>query len=372
MSSPEMNKARVEEMMSQVQWTIAPTDPISEALGKMKKHNIMEIPVVEGSRLKGFIKIRTLAKRRKIPLNAQTKSFMVAPPRVKPKDRIADTVEKLITRDYASLPVTVNNNLTGLISRRDIIKGILGDPILESMNVESIMNFAPFTLDPKDGVFRAIAQLELAGEPAAAVVDERNRYLGMVTSTSLATMMELPASRKKAGQMGQRGQKNRDVGSVAFMTITLTRRDPISKAAKALIDLELPTIFVLDGGEIAGSVSEIDILEVLLRGKERTGPLIQIAGVEEMRLMDARDLNDIIGRYIARIEKLADVNAVTVRIKHHHQQRDEDKYTVNVKVTTRNEVVAREGYNYDLGSAVEDALVSAEKQIRKEHDKRVR
>jgi CBS domain-containing protein len=372
MLSPEMSKAKVEEMMSDVQWTVAPTDPISEALSMLKKHSVMEIPVVEGDRLKGFIKLRTLAKRRKIPLNAQTKSFMVAPPRVRPSDRISDTVEKLITRDYTSLPVTTNSVLKGIISRRDIIRGIVNDMSLRSMTVESIMNFAPFILDQKETVFKAISMLELAGEPAAAIIDDRNRFQGMVTSTSLATWMEQPASRRKHGLDRLNAHRNRDVGAVAFLASTMGRRDSIDKAAHTLLDNELPVVFVLDGTEVVGSISEIDILEVLMRGASRTGPLIQIAGIEEIRLMDARDLNDIIERYISRIEKISEVNAVTVRIKHHHQQRDEDKYTVNVKVTMKNEVISREGYDYDIGMAIDDALTAVEKQVRKDHDKRVR
>ena len=159
---------------------------------------------------------------------------------------------------------------------------------------------------------------------------------------------------------------------MAFQTETLNRNNTIKDAVTFLLRTGLPTAYVLDGSELAGSVGEVDILEILLRGKSRTGPYVQIAGMEESKIMDTAEISDIIQRYVSRIGKIFEVSAVTVRIKHHHYDRDEDKYTVNVKVTLREGVIAREGNDYDLGSAVEQALDSVEKQVKKVHDKRVR
>ncbi|MDG6224588.1 MAG: CBS domain-containing protein [Candidatus Thermoplasmatota archaeon] len=370
--SRDLLRIRVEDVMSKVEWTVRPNDPISEALGKMKKHKVLELPVVEGDRLKGYIKMRSLAKRRKIPLNAVTRSFMVSPPRAKPKDRINQTVEKLITRDYGSMPVTVNSVLKGVISRRDIIKGMMRDPSMDSIPVESIMNFAPLTLDYSESVFNAISKMEMTGESSAAVLDEKGRFQGEVLSTTLATMKELPPVRQQKGSIGQKVTRNREVGSMASMPKTLQRRSSVKEAGSLMIESNSPVIYIVDGDEIAGSVSEVDIMELILREDRRTGPLIQIAGMEESRLMDASDLNDIIKRYIAKIDKVSSVNAVTVRIKQHHYTSDEDKYTVNVKVTMPEGIVVREGYDYDLGFSLESALSSVEKHVKKTKDKRVR
>jgi len=372
MANSDFYRTKVEEVMSRIECTVKPTDPISEALGKMKKHKVMEIPVVEGDKFRGFIKLRTLTKRRKIPLNAQTRSFMVSPPKVKPKDKMADAAEMLVTRDYTSIPVTVKTSLKGMVSRRDIIKGMLDDDSISSIPIETIMNFAPLAVGPTDSVFQALAQMELTGEASAAVVDDRNKFLGVVTTTGLATIMELPPNRRQLGTMGPKGPRNREVSSMAFGTETLPRTSTVKEAINLLLRTGLPTAYVLDGSELAGSVGEVDILEVLLRGKGQIGPYVQIAGMEESKIMDTADISDIIQKYVSRINKIYDVNAVTVRIKHHHYDRDEDKYTVNVKVTLKEGVIAREGYDYDLGAAVEIALDAVEKQVKKTHDKRVR
>lgn len=365
-------RIKVEDVMSKVEWTVRPNDPISEALGKMKKHRVLELPVVEGDRLKGYIKMRSLAKRRKIPLNALTRSFMVSPPRAKPKDRINETVEKLITRDYASMPVTVNSVLKGIISRKEIIRGMIKDPTMASIPVESIMNFAPLSLDYSDSVFNAISRMEMTGESSAAVLDAKGRFQGAVLSTSLAVMKELPPVRQQKGSIGQKVTRNRDVGSMSSMPKTLTRKASVMDAASLLLELNTPVVYIVDGDELSGSVSEVDILELILREDHRSGPLVQIAGMEESRLMDASDLNDIIQKYIARIGKVSEVNAVTVRIKQHHYASDEDKYTVNVKVTLMDAVIVREGYDYDLGFSLESALSSVEKHVKKSKDRRVR
>ena len=51
MVNPELYTRKVEDIMSKVKWTVEPLDTLSEALGKMKKHEVQELPVVEKGKL---------------------------------------------------------------------------------------------------------------------------------------------------------------------------------------------------------------------------------------------------------------------------------------------------------------------------------
>jgi ribosome-associated translation inhibitor RaiA len=68
------------------------------------------------------------------------------------------------------------------------------------------------------------------------------------------------------------------------------------------------------------------------------------------------------------MEKFTSINSVTVRIRHHHHESDEDKYTVNVKVVTHGEVIAREAYDWDLLVAIGNAFVHIEQQLKKDKE----
>jgi ribosome-associated translation inhibitor RaiA len=115
-------------------------------------------------------------------------------------------------------------------------------------------------------------------------------------------------------------------------------------------------------------VNEIDLLEIFLKGPSRGGPLIQIAGIEDVKLMDASELNGILSKFAQKMERFTSVNSVTVRIRHHHHDSDDDKYTANVKVVTPSQVISREAYDWDLLVAIGNAFVHIEQQLKKEKE----
>jgi CBS domain-containing protein len=212
MLKQEMYNRRVEEIMSKVEWTVEPMDPLSEALGKMKKYGIKELPVVEKGKLKGLLTFRTLARRRKMAISSHVKSYMISPPAVKPTDKVHKIAEKLVTRDFTSLPVTHKTDVLGMISRGDIIKILMEDDDLRNMPVESVMNFAPTTIHSGIGVKKALTMIDLEGQTSAVIVDDDKKMLGCVTTRDLVTFLETPPQRAKTGDFS--GEKVHSDSSV--------------------------------------------------------------------------------------------------------------------------------------------------------------
>ncbi len=369
MLRPDMYNRRVEDIMSKVELTVEPLDPLSEALGKMKKHQVRELPVVERGKLKGLLTFRTLARRRKMAISAHVKSFMISPPKIKPTDKVFKVAERLVTRDFSSLPVTHKTDVMGMISRKDIITILKEDEALRNTSLESVMNFAPTTVHKDVGVKKALNLIDLEGATTAAVLDDEDRFMGCVTTKDLVSFLETPPHRAHKGDFhGEKVQRDRKIESLAVMPATLKRTDPVHKAVEMILTDTNSSIYVLDGDKLAGSVDEVDLLEMFLKGPSRGGPLIQIAGVEDIKLMDASELNAIISKFAQKMERFTSINSVTVRIRHHHHDSDEDKYTVNVKMVTSNEVIAREAYDWDLLVAIGNAFVHIEQQLKKEKE----
>ncbi len=221
------------------------------------------------------------------------------------------------------------------------------------------------------GVKKALTLIDLAGQTSAVVVDEEKKMIGCVTTKDLVTFLESPRKRAHKGDFsGEKVHKDQSVDSLATIPQTVSRTDPIHKIVDLMAKSHESIIYVLDGDELAGSVDEVDLLEVFLKGPTRGGPLIQIAGVEDVKLMEASELNTVISKFVGKLEKLTSVNSATVRIRHHHHDSDEDKYTVNVKVNTKGGVIAREAYDWDLLVAMGNAFVHVEQQIKKDRDKK--
>jgi CBS domain-containing protein len=289
---------------------------------------------------------------------------------VKTTDKVHKVAEWLVTRDFASLPVTHKTDVIGMISRKDIIRILREDEELRNTPVESIMNFAPTTIGSGLGMKKALTLIDLAGETSAAVIDEDKKFLGTISTRDLVTYLEAPRKRPSKGDFqGEKVHRDRTIDSLTEMPQVLLRTDPLSKLMDLMVDQKIDTVYVLDGYELAGSVNEVDLLELFMRGPSRGGPLIQVAGIDDVKLMDASELESIIKKFASRIEKFTMVSAITIRIRHHHHETDEDKYTVNVKLTTPTEVISREAYDWDLLVAIGNAFVHIEQQLKKEKSK---
>lgn len=229
------------------------------------------------------------------------------------------------------------------------------------------MNFAPTTLHSGMGVKKALTLIDLSGHTTAVVVDDDKKMIGVVTTKDLASFLEAPPHRAHKGDFsGEKKSRDRTVDSLSTMPQTVSRTDPLHKVIDQMLANNDPTIYVLDGDELAGSVDEVDLLEIFITGRSRGGPMIQIAGVEDIKLMEASEINSLISKYIKKMEKFTTVRSATVRIRHHHHDTDEDKYTVNVKVNTKEGFIAREAYDWDLLVAIDIALTHVEQQLKKD------
>jgi predicted transcriptional regulator len=235
------------------------------------------------------------------------------------------------------------------------------------------MNFAPTTINGKMGVKKAMNMMDLTRETYVAIVEGDNNFLGVVTHSSIMSFMEQPPTKMHTGDFhGEKVHRDQSISSIAEVPKTLTRDSSLKNVVDLMLKLKVPTVYITDGKQLIGSVSEVDILEILLREGRSLGPLIQIAGIEDAKLMDASDLNTIISNNVAKITKIITVRAVTVRIRHHHHDRDDDKYTVNVKLTTPISVYSREAYDWDLKIAITIAFDNIEKSLKKDIGKKRR
>ncbi|MFO8051487.1 MAG: CBS domain-containing protein [Thermoplasmatota archaeon] len=371
MLSKDFHSIKADEMMKEPKITVEPMDPLSEAFGKMKKLDVEELPVVTKGRLKGMLTFRTLARRRKMPISAMVKSFMISPPRIRPKDDLSTIVERLINRDFTSLPVTYRGDLRGIISRKDIIRSMMDDQEIRGIKIDTIMNFAPTTIHGDMGVKKAMNMMDLTRESYTAVVDDERRFLGVVDHSAMIDFLQQPPHKPHTGDFhGEKVHRDQRISSIVKTPETITIESDLGDALNVMVKENVPLVYILDGNSILGSVSEVDILEILLRDPAADGPLIQIAGIEDAKLMDASEINSLINKQIGKIEKFTTVSAVTVRIRHHHHDKDDDKYTVNVKLTTPRTVIARESFDWNLNVAMTHAFSVIEKTLKKEKEKK--
>lgn len=118
-------------------YSIAPGQPVHEAVALMTRHDIGSLVVKEGDRMVGLLTerqiVRGLSKANCNLCNTLVREVMVASPIVGHPEDSVDQVRSVMTENHIShLPVEDENGLIGIISFYDVARSALSNVEFEN------------------------------------------------------------------------------------------------------------------------------------------------------------------------------------------------------------------------------------------------
>ncbi|MEM2868889.1 MAG: CBS domain-containing protein [Thermoplasmata archaeon] len=361
-----VNELRARELMTRQVVTASPGEPLSELLGKMKKADVYELPVVERGNLLGMVSYDVLIKRRQFPLSSEAKSVMVSAPSV-PEDASAATIaEALLSSDMRAVPVVRRSRVVGIVSRSDLIRGLLGADELSSVKVEDVMSPSPVVVRERDSLERARQGMKSLDVRSVPVVDDQGRLVGVVGARDIVQVMEDQREGRHARSPGERVPLEIAVGSVmSSPAIAISPEATLAEAAKLMVERDVSTVVVTRDDRPVGVLTQSDILELLTSLKEKEGLYVNITGLEDEDPDTYDMLYSIIERAMKRVASLCSPRVLTMHIARHHTRGDVYKHSLRVRLSTRKGIYRAYTYAWDLFAATDDAMKKLEKQIRR-------
>lgn len=113
-------------------WSIAPEDPVLEAIQLMADKHIGALPVLHGGELVGILSERDYA--RKVILLGRSigetlvREIMASPViTVKPEDTVLHCMQLVTEKRIRHLPVVEKDQLVGMVSIGDLVKAVMED-----------------------------------------------------------------------------------------------------------------------------------------------------------------------------------------------------------------------------------------------------
>jgi len=100
--------------------SISPNAPIKEAIGKMKKFQISQLPVIDDSKLVGLVSESTILDALLNPKGAEVREVMQEAPPIISKTTSIQVVSNLL-RHYPVVVVSEEGKLIGLITKSDLL-----------------------------------------------------------------------------------------------------------------------------------------------------------------------------------------------------------------------------------------------------------
>lgn len=274
---------RAVDLMSSPVYVVTTTDNVAYARNVMLKHRISRLPVMEGEELRGIITKKDIAYRlrqaepiwRRRPIDRIPVEVLMVPDpiTITPETSTRDIAAIMLDKNISGLPVVENGTVAGIVTKRDImrsaylrgLKATVGEVMGEAVTVNRY-----HSLDH-------IIETMKSKNDKIIVVNDDGSLAGIITETNLAfydylnERMELPRKEVKLLRRSEpAGQKRYryvvEVSAVAEdvmsrPVITVAPDAPLQDAVGLMLEKEINSLAVVEGGEIRGLLKRDDIIK---------------------------------------------------------------------------------------------------------------
>ena len=359
---------KVRDFMSRDVVTASPDDPVSEVLGKMRSHDIHEIPIVDRKKLAGLVAMRTIA-RRKAPPGTKAKTLMEPAPEASPDLDLAGAAERLLASGHRSLPIGEKGKLIGVLSRVDVVRALASCDEVAGMIVDDVMSPQPQCVAAEDTIAQARTVMANLGERAVPVVDQHRRLVGVVGIKDITALFSRPQGRPR-DLVGDKDAVQVRISSIMQPPVSVPPGTPLPKALEAMTKRGISTMIVEREREPIGIITSADLVELAARFREREGLLVQISGLEEQP--DVYDqMYDLIQKAMRRITALVTPRLLNLHVVQYKADGDKSKWSLRARFATDREMYHLKHFDWDLFKALDGLLDQLEARIKEEKDLRI-
>ena len=365
---------KITDLMSKRFDFVSPEDQLSDVLKKMGQLDLHEMPVsLDGKRLMGVVSYGTLLKRRNLPITTKAGSITVMPQEVTPDTLVTEVAEAFMTSGFRQIPVVKGQNIQGIIARTDLIKIVEGIKELRDLKVRDIMTEDVQTVGLEDPVETALLSMKNLTIRTLPVVDGEGNLTGIVGIKQVANYNWKERKRETVGEMtGDNSPVKGKVSSIALDSVYTVNEDAtLGEAVKAMLEHNVSTLPVVEGGRLAGIITKYDIIELLASFRQRDMVYTQITGLDQEDRFAADQMEKDITASLQKIAKITRPMLFTLHVTKYNAQGNTNKYSLNGRLTTESKVWVASAVDWDLNKATISLMQHLERRVIERKEERL-
>ncbi len=368
----QLRNIRAKDIMSERLIICQRTERLSEILGRMKKMDIHELPVVEGGKLLGMVSYDMFIKRKSLPLTTTVENLMVTPPKVDVNDSITRVAEVMLVNNFRAVPVTNAGEIAGIVAREDIVHSLRGFSQLDQIDVRDVMSPKPITIKETDDVELGRSLMRDLDVRSIPVIDKEGRLSGVLGVKDLMGYYSRERGQKRSGKGSPGDAVALSISVNSLMNTPAIHIDMDSHMADVIglmSDHHISSVVVVENMEPMGIVTHMDVLELVASYQERRQVYIQITGLEEHDPDVYDEMYTIIERRMQKITPIEMPQLLMLHFTEHHHPKEARNYSIRARLSTNTGLFFSDTFDYDKFRALDQVLDHLEKQIIKEKEK---
>ncbi len=366
----QLRNIKAKDIMSERLIICQRTERLSEVLGRMKKMDIHELPVVEGGKLLGMVSYEIFLKRKSLPLTTTVENLMVTPPKVDVNDSITRVAEVMLVNNFRAVPVTSAGEIAGIVAREDIVQALRGFSQLDQIPVSDVMSPSPLTISETDGVEKARSLMRDLDVRTLPVVDADGRLTGVLGVKDIMGYYGRERGQRRKGVPGEAVDSAINVGSLMNAPAVAMGQDShMAEVVDLMSDHHISSVVVVQDGEPRGIVTHMDVLELVASYQERRQVYIQITGLEEHDPDVYDEMYGLIERRMQKITPITMPQLLMLHFTEHHHPVEPRHYSVRARLSANTGLFFSEGEDFDKFRALDTVLEHIERQVIKVKEK---
>lgn len=359
-------------LTKEVVWC-SPDDELGEVLGKMKQHDVHELPVGRKGKLEGVVTLRELMKRKSLPPTTKASTVVVKAPEIQPDMKLPAAAEQLITTGFRALPVVKGKKVVGIISRTDLTRALVETDALEGLLVRDFMTPNPQAVAESDTVERAVHLMQSLGERSLPVVDKNRHLRGAIGMKDVTDVFARPKMRQRYGERaGTEAKVELEVKSVMHRpAVTIGVDGDLAHAAELMLKQDVSSIIITDQDEPTGIVTKLDLMHFLAGLQEREQLFVEISGLEDEPTETFDAIYDTVQKEMRRIAQLVTPRTLSLHVQKYKPDGDRWKYSIRLRFQTARQMYYASHFDWDLPVALKELLETLYKRILKDKERMV-
>jgi len=343
---------------------------ISEVMGLMRRYGIYEIPVLYRRRPVGMVTYDVLSKRRRIPLTARVRNIMVPCPSLAWDSPLHRAMSLMVTTGHKAVAVTdLRGMFRGIVTRVGTLKAVLDSQELCRVRISEVQSQEGIPSVNEDTYLsEARHMMRSIDERSIPVMDRRGNAVGTVHMSDIVEMwLRQDRAKLVPGDKVMPRFRVRDVmrGTVPVAAPDDTLCDAISE----MLEAETTYVLVVRDGRPERLISAWDMVEHLLSTlRGRKGVHIEITGLEE----DVAVYDGIywyLQKFLKKNARLCTPQNIKIHVKEVWKSKGPVRYELSIRLKTARKVFSTQSEHWDLFYALDLALGTAEKLLRKEKER---
>ncbi len=372
---------KVSDIMTKKVKTVDKDELVSKAFGLMKKHNLINIPVVSDGMLAGMITMKDILSQPRYGTDVKVSRIMFKPPTLSKDDDILEVIRKITETGVTAIPVIEDSELVGIVSDHDVLKVMKKE--FEDVFVSHLMKDNVPLLKMDDPVGKATRLMDYHKLTTLPVVGSKGILAGVIDDYCILNMFYKP--REKSGAKtaenlaSGKGIKINPLSSpiseaMSKVYETIKPHDKVSKALKIMLRRDVNTLIVVNDSKVPiGVLERKKLIKYLYKKMGPKGVFLTFSGLK-LDYPTNQLLTKVLRDHLLRVQYLATgLTEVKVYIKPVHEGGGVRKHELSVTIYQKGGGVQRvKKIGYDLRDVFDDALTDLERLIMKDYKRKPR